>query len=72
MRTDYLLLNSLFLFQSTPGTLNFLEDEDSLRHRLTNNEPINYRIDFPTPGVVPKLTKVTVNGKVACEAVPCK
>nr|CAL85490.1 CG9649 protein [Drosophila simulans] len=55
---------------STPGTLNFLEDEDSLRHRLTNNEPINYRIDFPTPGVVPKLTKVTVNGKVACEAAP--
>ncbi|XP_037730951.1 CLIP domain-containing serine protease B15 [Drosophila subpulchrella] len=52
----------------TPGMFNFLEDEDSLSYRLRNDEPINYRIDFPTSGVVPKLTKVSVNGEIVCQA----
>ncbi|XP_017046731.1 CLIP domain-containing serine protease 2 [Drosophila ficusphila] len=53
---------------SHPGSLNFLESEESLKFRLRNNEPINYRIDFPTPGVVPKLTMVSVNGEIVCQA----
>ncbi|XP_016972123.1 putative serine protease 42 [Drosophila rhopaloa] len=55
---------------SSPGTLNFLENEESLKDRLSNNQPINYRIDFPTPGVVPKLTKVSINGDIVCQANP--
>ncbi|XP_017117594.1 serine protease gd [Drosophila elegans] len=55
---------------SEPGSLNFLENEESLKFRLSNNEPVNYRIDFPTPGVVPKLTMVSINGEVVCQAKP--
>ncbi|KAH8344234.1 hypothetical protein KR084_008359 [Drosophila pseudotakahashii] len=53
---------------ATAGQLNFLEDEDSLYYNLRNNEPINYRIDFPTRGVVPKLTRVMLNGEIVCDA----
>ncbi|XP_041630338.1 brain-specific serine protease 4-like [Drosophila kikkawai] len=50
------------------GELNFLENEESLSYRLRNGELINYRVDFPTPGVVPKLIKVAVNGETLCQA----
>jgi len=61
-----------YFLQPTPGMFNFLEDEDSLYYRLRNEEPINYRIDFPTAGVVPKLTKVSVNGEIVCQSRDCK
>lgn len=60
------------IMQSTPGDLTVVESEDEVLFRLRNQEPIRYRIDFPTVGVVPKLTKVSVNGVVVCRSSPCK
>ncbi|SPP88078.1 putative serine protease 42 [Drosophila guanche] len=54
---------------SYPGDLNLLENEESVRYRLRNNEPINYRVDFPTPGVVPKLTMISLNGQIVCRSM---
>ncbi|EDW24614.1 GL23300 [Drosophila persimilis] len=54
---------------SYPGDLNLLENEESVRYRLQHNEPINYRVDFPTPGVVPKLTMISLNGQVFCRSM---
>ncbi|KAH8284025.1 hypothetical protein KR054_007649 [Drosophila jambulina] len=50
------------------GEINFLENEESLRYRLRNGELINFRVDFPTPGVVPKLIRVVVNGETLCQS----
>ncbi|XP_017091619.2 serine protease 42 [Drosophila bipectinata] len=55
---------------SDPGDLTIIESEDEVIFRLRNNEPIRYRIDFPTAGVIPKLTKVSVNDVVICQSSP--
>ncbi|KAH8383537.1 hypothetical protein KR009_009228 [Drosophila setifemur] len=52
----------------TPGALTLLDDENTIRYNLRNNERLSYRIDFPTPGVVPKLTMISVNGEVLCRS----
>ncbi|XP_044314385.1 serine protease 42-like [Drosophila rhopaloa] len=59
--------------RSTPGktgSLTIVENAELLKDRLRNNEAITYRIDFPSPDVVPKLTKVTVNTNIVCQAQP--
>ncbi|XP_052835902.1 serine protease 48-like [Drosophila gunungcola] len=40
----------------TPGYFGLSDDEESVILNLINNKPISFKIDFPTPGVVPKLT----------------
>ncbi|KAH8278706.1 hypothetical protein KR018_007539 [Drosophila ironensis] len=54
----------------SPGEITIMESEDEVILALRNQEKINYRIDFPTPGVIPKLIKVSLNGEVVCRASP--
>ncbi|KAH8232322.1 hypothetical protein KR032_004186 [Drosophila birchii] len=51
-----------------PGEIKLLGSDASVRHKLENNETINFLIKFPLPDVVPKLTGIVVNGETICQA----
>ncbi|KAH8284024.1 hypothetical protein KR054_007648 [Drosophila jambulina] len=59
-----------FPLQGDPGEIKLLGSEASIRHKLQNNEKISFLIKFPLPNVVPKLTKIVVNGEAICQALP--
>ncbi|XP_034113798.1 putative serine protease 42 [Drosophila albomicans] len=52
------------------GSLSLWDDEETVKFNLRNGRPILYRVDFPTPGVLPKLTQLTINDVVVCRATP--
>ncbi|XP_030369207.1 serine protease gd-like [Scaptodrosophila lebanonensis] len=52
------------------GRLSLLQDEETTKYNLANGIPIQYRVDFPTPGVLPKLTQIYLNNAVICYASP--
>ncbi|EDW68299.1 serine protease 42 [Drosophila virilis] len=52
------------------GSLTLWDDEQVNKFNLRNGNPIKYRIDFPTPEELPKLTLVMINDVVLCRASP--
>ncbi|KAH8388321.1 hypothetical protein KR093_003857 [Drosophila rubida] len=52
------------------GSLSLWDDEETVKFNLRNGRPILYRVDFPTPGVLPKLTQIVINDAVVCQASP--
>ncbi|XP_034489087.1 putative serine protease 42 [Drosophila innubila] len=58
------------LGSSYVGSLSLWDDEETVKYKLRNGHPIQYRVDFPTPGVLPKLTLLMINDDVLCRASP--
>ncbi|XP_020811239.1 proclotting enzyme-like [Drosophila serrata] len=56
--------------EGDPGEIKLLGSDASVRHKLQNNEKINFLIKFPLPNVVPKLTRIIVNSETICQALP--
>ncbi|EDW14951.1 uncharacterized protein Dmoj_GI24542 [Drosophila mojavensis] len=52
------------------GSLTLWDDEETTKSNLRYGLPIKYRVDFPTPGVLPKLTLMMINDVVLCRASP--
>ncbi|KAL7730505.1 hypothetical protein ACLKA6_000507 [Drosophila palustris] len=58
------------LGSSYVGSLSLWDDEETVKYNLRNGRPIQYRVDFPTSGVLPKLTLLMINDVVLCRASP--
>ncbi|XP_068153429.1 serine protease 33 [Drosophila tropicalis] len=50
------------------GSLTIMDNDNTIRTSLKNGRPLNYRIDFPNPGILPKLTEIAINDNVLCQA----
>ncbi|XP_050340265.1 serine protease gd-like [Bactrocera neohumeralis] len=50
------------------GRLSLFESQQTTLNNLARGLPISYRVDFPFTNVVPKLTRITVNGVTVCAA----
>uniref|UniRef100_W8CEB5 Serine protease gd n=1 Tax=Ceratitis capitata TaxID=7213 RepID=W8CEB5_CERCA len=50
------------------GRLSLYEDQQTTFNNLANGLPVSYRVDFPLVNVVPKLTRIDVNGVTVCAA----
>ncbi|EDW81665.2 uncharacterized protein Dwil_GK10899 [Drosophila willistoni] len=38
-----------------------MDNDNTIRSSLKNGHPLNYRVDFPNPGILPKLTWIAIN-----------
>ncbi|XP_067616725.1 serine protease gd-like [Eurosta solidaginis] len=50
------------------GRLSLYQDQQATINNLERGLPILYRVDFPTPNVLPKLTRIAINGLDVCLA----
>uniref|UniRef100_A0A0A1WV43 Serine protease gd n=1 Tax=Zeugodacus cucurbitae TaxID=28588 RepID=A0A0A1WV43_ZEUCU len=50
------------------GRLSLFHDQQSTLNNLARGLPITYRVDFPFLNVVPKLTRIAINGVTVCAA----
>ncbi|XP_053946913.1 serine protease gd-like [Anastrepha ludens] len=50
------------------GRLSLYQDQQATINNLERGLPISYRVDFPIPNVLPKLTRIAVNGLDICLA----